>query len=99
MSPAATCFGFVAFEAAEREELRDLRRLNCSVEFRDGHFRAALQRALKDAGDRQAAEKIAVIEIRDLNLQHALGIARRRRNRRDDLFEERLQSCRIVADL
>ena len=45
-----------------------------------------------------APEKIAVIEIGDLNLQHAGGIARRRRNGRDDLLEERLKSGRVVAD-
>ena len=71
MSPAETVFCFVALQAAKREELGDLRRLNSSVKFRDGHFGAALERALKDTRDRQAPQEIAVIEIRYLNLQHA----------------------------
>ena len=90
--------GFVAFEAAKREKLRDFRGLNRSVQFRDAHFGAALQRSLKNARDGDAPEKIAVIEVGDLNLQHGRGIARRRRNRSDDLFEERLEIRRIVAD-
>ena len=91
--------GFVAIEPAEREQLRDLRRLNFSVELGDADFRSALQRSLKHARNRQAAEKIAVIEVRDLNLQHGFGIARRRRNRRDDLLEERLERRRAVVEL
>ena len=49
--------GFVAFQSAEREKLGDLRRLNRSVQFRDAHFGAALQRALKNAGDGQRARE------------------------------------------
>ena len=92
-------FGFIAFEPAEREKFRDLRRLNFPVELGDADFRAALQRALKNARDRQSPEEIAVIEVRHLNLQHALGIARRRRNRRDDLLEKRLQRGRAVVQV
>ena len=66
-------FGFVAFEAAERKKLGDFRGLNRAVEFRDSDFGAALQSSLKNAGDGDAPEKIAVIEIRHLNLQHAAG--------------------------
>ena len=95
----ADLFGFVAFEAAKRKKLRNLGGLNRSVELRDSHFGAALESSLKNARDGEAPQKIAVVEIGDLNLQHGLGIARRRRNRSDDLLEERLEIRRVVADL
>ena len=91
-------FRFVAFEAAEREKLRNFRRLNRAIQLRNSDFGAALQRSLKNAGDGHAPEKFAVIEIRHLNLQHRRGVAGRRRNRSDDLLEERLKIGRIVAD-
>ena len=49
------------------------------------------QSALKDAGDGDATEKIAVVEIGDLDLQRGRGIARRRGNRSDDFLEQRLE--------
>ena len=50
-----------------------------------------MERALKDAADGDAAEVIGIVEIRDQNLQRALGIARRFRDRIHDRLEQRLQ--------
>ena len=58
---------------------------------------AAVQRALENAGDGDAAEKIAVVEIGDLHLQDALRDRPRAAGRRHDGLEERLQIGGIVA--
>src|SRR5208282_6573818 len=86
--------GFIAIEAAEREELRDLRRLNGSIQLRYPYFRPARVGPVENAGNREAPQKIAVIEVRHLNLKDARGVARRRRNRSDDLLEKRLEGRR-----
>ena len=65
-------FGFVALEAAEIEELGDARGLQRAVQLGDAHQFAAMQRALEDAGDGDAAEIVAVVEIGHLHLQHGL---------------------------
>ena len=48
---------------------------NDAVQFGDGHFVAEAQRAVEDAADGQASEVIAVIQIRDQQLQDRVGIA------------------------
>ncbi len=90
---------FVALEAAKGEKLGDFRGLDLAVEFRDADFGAAIERSLENAGNGDAAEKIAVIEIGDLNLQHGRGIARRRGNRGDDFLEQRLEVRGGIAEL
>ena len=91
-------FGFVAFQAAKRKELGDLGGQQRSIQLGDAHFGAALERPLENAGNGHASQKIAVIKIGHLNLQHGRGIARRRRNGGDDLLEERLESRRSVVE-
>ena len=49
--------GFIAFEAAEGEELGDVRGVQRAVELADADFLAAIQRAIEDAADGQAARK------------------------------------------
>src|SRR5207342_403631 len=80
------------------EQLGDLGGLRPAVEFADAHFFAAAQRAVKHAGDGDASEKFAVVEIGDLELQDAGGIAGGARDLVDDGFEKRKQILGIVAD-
>src|ERR1700685_4590889 len=61
-------FRFVAFESAEGVELRDARRYQLAVELADADIGAALDRAIEDAADRDASEKLAVVEVHHLNL-------------------------------
>ena len=72
--------------------------IKLAVELADAYVFAALQGAVEDAADGDAAEKIAVIEIHHLNLQHAFGIAVGARDGFDDGFEERQQILGVVAD-
>ena len=92
-------FRFIAFESTEGVELGDARRDHLAVELADADVGAALDGAVEDAADRDASQKFAVVEVHHLNLQRAFGIARRRRNRFHDGFEQRQQILRIVADL
>src|SRR5579862_352886 len=66
---------FIAIEAAKGEKLGDLCGQDLSVEFRDAYFGAANECPLENARDGDASEKIAVVEIRDLDLQRSRGIA------------------------
>ena len=60
---------------------------------------AALERAVEDAADRDAAEKFAVVEVHHLNLQRAFGIARGRRNALTIASNSGSKIFGIVADL
>src|SRR5258705_8323020 len=90
--------GFVAFKPAESIELSDARGIELAVELADADFRAALDGAVENAADSDAAEKIAVIEIHHLDLQDAFRIAGRRRDGFDDRLEERQEIFRVIAD-
>jgi len=90
---------FVAFEAAESVELGDDRGRNIAGKFCDADLGAALHCAVEDTADRNASEKIAVVEIGDLNLERRGGIAGRSGNIRENGFEERLEICGAVAKL
>src|SRR5579862_6046402 len=82
---------FIAIEAAKGEKLGDLCGQDLSVEFRDANFGAANERSLENAGDGDASEKIAVVEIGDLDLQRGGRISRRRGNRSNNFIEQRLE--------
>src|SRR5208337_4154582 len=92
-------FGFVAFEAAEGEELGDFGGDESAVEFADADFLATIQRAVEDAADGQAAQKIGVVQIGNLELEDAGGIAGRRRDFGDDGFKKGEKIARIITDL
>src|ERR1700720_917486 len=89
--------GFGAVEAPKREELGDARGIQVSVELADAFVGAALDGAVEDAADGDAAEKIAVIEIHHLNLQYAFGIAGRRGDGFNDGLEEGEKIFGVVA--
>ena len=97
MSPAETVFGFIAFEAAEVIELGDARGLQRAVELDDADQFAATERALEDARNGDAPEKVAVVEIGHLHLQHGLRIAGGRRHGADDGLEQRRKILGIVS--
>src|ERR1700751_4529230 len=80
---------FIAIEAAKGEKLGYLCGQNFPVKFRDAYFGAANECSLENAGDGDAAEKIAVVEIGDLDLQRGGRMSRRRGNRREHFFEQR----------
>ena len=59
-----------------------------AVEFRDSDFVADVERPVEDACNRQPSEVIAVVEIRDQDLQCSRRIAGRLRNVPDDGLEQ-----------
>ena len=92
-------FGFVAFEPAEGVQLRDARGLDRAGKLGDAHIGPAAQRAIENAPNGDAPKEIAVIQIHHLRLQHSVGIALWRRNRRDNGFKQRLEIRRAVVQL
>jgi hypothetical protein len=92
-------FSFIAFEAAERVEFGDFGRSELAVELADANFFAAIQGAVEDAADCQSAEKFGIVQVGNLKLQDAGGIACRPRDFIHDRFEQRKQVLRIVANL
>ena len=62
-----------------------------AVQLGDGDFLACAKSSVKDAGNRQTAKVVAVIEVGDENLQRAIGIAPRLRNGAHDRLEQRPQ--------
>src|ERR1700730_2206946 len=91
-------FGFVAFESTKRVKLGDSRGQELAVELAYAHLSAALERAVEDAADGDASEKIAVVEIHHLDLQDAFRIAGRRGDGFDDGLEERKEIFGVVTD-
>src|SRR6266849_4350745 len=85
--------GFITLQSAECEELGNFRWLNRSVQLRDAYFCSAHERPAKYSRDGHAPEKIAVIEIGDLNLQRRSRVARRLGNGSHDFFKQGLK-CR-----
>ena len=78
-----------ALEAGEAEELGDAGLLERAVELGDGDVVAGVQGSLEDAGDGEAAEVVGVVEVGDLDLQDAVGIALAGGDGVDDRLEER----------
>src|SRR5882757_4379808 len=97
--PGKDTVGFVALKSAKSVELGDTGGIEFAVELTDADFRAALDGAIENAADGDAAEKIAVIEIHHLDLQDAFRIAGRRGDGFDDRLEERQEIFGIVADV
>src|SRR5208283_682935 len=91
--------GFVALEAAEREELGNFGGDEAAIELADAYFIATIQRAVENATNGQAAKEFGVVQIGDLKLEDASGIAGRRRDFGDDGFKEGEEIAGIVADL
>ena len=90
--------GLIAFKASEGVKLGDFRGDELSVQLADADFLAAIESAIKHAADGQAAEKIGVVEVGDLELKHARRIARGTWNFVHDGFEQRQQILGVVAD-
>src|SRR5581483_10866138 len=91
-------FRFVAFETAEGKEFADARGFDFAAEFADADFLAAMQSAMEDSSDGDAAEELGIIEIHDLDLKGSGGVARRRGNVLHDGFEERKEIARGIAE-
>ena len=83
--------GFDALQAVEGVELRHLGRLEASVPLGDGDGLAHRDAAGEDPADAEAAEVVAVVEVRDEELQNGLGAPARRRDVLQDRLEERAQ--------
>ena len=93
---ARTADGFIdALQSFERIQLGDLGLVKRAVQLGDGHFIAVPQRAVEHAADGQAAQVIAVIEIRHQQLQDAVGIA----DGRGDVLQDRVEQRAQVAFL
>ena len=88
-----------AVEAEEGVELGEACGDEFSRSLRDAYIGAAAQRAVEHATDGDAPEKIAVVQVHDLRLQHAVRIALRLGNRGDNGFKERLKIRRAVVQL
>ena len=87
--------GFIdALQPFERIELGDLGVVHGAVALGDGHVVAVLERAVEDAADAEAAEIVAVIQVGDQHLEHAVGVAD---GRRDVLHDGVEQGRRSVA--
>src|ERR1700688_4407435 len=80
-----------ALEPGKTEQLGDLRLVKRSVALGDGNILAGFHGAGKNARDGQAAKVVAVIEIRDENLQRPIFVALGRRNRINDRLEQQAQ--------
>src|SRR5579859_911231 len=76
-------------EAAEGKQLGDLPLLHRAIELGDACFLAIAQRSVEDAGNRQAAEIVAVVEVRYQDLQWAVRISRGRRSAGQDGVKQR----------
>ena len=81
--------GFDAFEAVEGEELRDLGVRQPAVTLRHRHRVAHTNRPGEDAADAEPAKIVAVVEVRDQELENAAGIAGRSRNVGHEGLEQR----------
>ena len=82
---------FIPLQASKGIQLGDSCWRKLAVQLADAHFRAALQRAVEYAPDRDASQKLAVIQVHHLNLQYAFGIARGSWNVFYDGLEKRQQ--------
>ncbi len=90
---------FHAFQPLEGKQFRNSRGGQRPVALGNPRFRIAAQRAIEHATDRDATQKVAVIQIRNLNLQRRCGIARRRGNMLHNRFEQRTQILRPITHL
>ena len=89
--------GLIAFKTAEGVKLGDFRGDKLSAQLADAYFLTAIQSAIEYPTDGETAEKIGVVEIGDLKLQHTRGIARGTRDFVHDGFEQRQQILGVVA--
>src|SRR5262249_4479521 len=90
-------FRFVALETAKSEKLGNPRWLQRTIQLGDTHCVTVVKRAAEDARDGDAAEVIAVVEIRHLHLHDARGAARRRRHGAHYGFKERIEIGGVVS--
>ena len=80
-----------ALQTVERKQLRYLDRHQRTVDLRQIHLLANLERAVEHAPDGQTTEIIRVVQIRHQNLQVAISRARGRRDRLKDQLKQRLE--------
>src|ERR1035441_4753318 len=81
--------GFIhALQPLERIELGDLGVVHAAVALGDGHVVAVLERAVDYAADTEAAQIVAVIQVGDEHLQHAVRVAHGWRDVLHDGVEE-----------
>ena len=81
-------FDVRALQAAEAEQFGDLYRLQRAVQLSDVHGLARLQRSVKDACDAQAAQVVAVVQVRHQHLQRPIHFARGGWNRAHNRLEQ-----------
>src|SRR5208282_2856172 len=80
-----------ALEAGEAEELGDFCFVKGAVALGDGNIFARLHGSIKNASDGEAAEIVAVVEIRDQDLKRAVGVSLRSRDGVNDGFKQQTQ--------
>ncbi len=85
-------------QALEREQLRDLRFLDATVQLADRDGVTDLDPSVEHAADGDAPEVVARIEVRHQHLERRVGVAPRRRHTVDDGVEERPQVLAGFAD-
>src|SRR5262249_7941675 len=88
-----------AFQAFERIQFRDAGFFNRALEFGEADIVTESKRAVKNAPNRESTEVVAVVEVRDKQLKHSVGIARRIWNLVDDRLKQRPQIVRWIVEL
>ena len=63
--------------------------LKSAVDFHNADFVSKVQRAVENTCDRQPAEVVAIVQIRDENLERPCGVTGRLRNRFQNRLEQR----------
>ena len=87
-------FGFRnihALQAGEGKQLGDLGLLERAIALGDADFFSGPHRAVEHARNGQASEIVAVVQVRDQNLQRPVRIALRWRNGLHDRIKQRLE--------
>ena len=89
---AQHCFRNVRpLQSGKGKQFSDLGLVQRSIALGDNHVFARVHRSIEHARDRQTSEEIAVIEIRDQNLQRPGWIALRQRSRLQNRVKQRPQ--------
>src|SRR5581483_2859731 len=86
-------------QAAEGKELSNFGFLNGAIQLGDGHIFPRVHPAVKDTRNRETAQVVAVVEIRDQNLKRPPPVPSWSGNGFDDGIKERLQIFSATRDI
>src|SRR5580692_7892358 len=88
-----------ALQAGEGKQFRDFRLVKSTIQPGDGDLFAGMHGAVEDAGDGEATQIVAVIKVRNQNLQWTCGVAFGERDRLYNGVEERTQIFSAAFDI